>query len=135
MLETLGLFGLPGPHWLTSPSLSMFSVIMVFVWMQLGHNMLLISAGLNAIDESYYEASRIDGANSAHIFFHITLPLLRPTILFVLITNFITGISYFALMMILTEGGPAGSTNVTSLLMYNMAFSDLRLGRASAAAS
>ena len=132
--RTLGLFGLPGPHWLTSPSLSMFSVIMVFVWMQLGHNMLLISAGLNSIDESYYEASRIDGANTVDIFFRITLPLLRPTILFVLITNFITGISYFALMMILTEGGPAGSTNVTSLLMYNMAFSDLRLGRASAAA-
>jgi multiple sugar transport system permease protein len=132
--RTLALFGLPGPHWLTSPSLSMFSVIMVFVWMQLGHNMLLISAGLNSIDESYYEASRIDGANTVDIFFRITLPLLRPTILFVLITNFITGISYFALMMILTEGGPAGSTNVTSLLMYNMAFSDLRLGRASAAA-
>jgi multiple sugar transport system permease protein len=130
----LELVGLPQPPWLTSPSLSMFSVIMVFVWMQLGHNMLLISAGLNSIDESYYEAARIDGANSGHIFFKITLPLLRPTLLFVLITNFITGISYFALMMVMTEGGPAGSTNVTSLLMYNMAFSDLRLGRASAAA-
>lgn len=130
----LSLVGLPQPQWLTSPSLSMFSVIMVFVWMQLGHNMLLISAGLNSIDESYYEAARIDGANSGNIFFRITLPLLRPTILFVLITNFITGISYFALMMVMTEGGPAGSTNVTSLLMYNMAFSDLRLGRASAAA-
>lgn len=130
----LAFVSLPQPQWLTSPSLSMFSVVMVFVWMQLGHNMLLISAGLNSIDESYYEAARIDGANSGHIFFKITLPLLRPTILFVLITNFITGISYFALMMVMTEGGPAGSTNVTSLLMYNMAFSDLRLGRASAAA-
>lgn len=130
----LALLGLPGPGWLTSPSLSMFSVIMVFVWMQLGHNMLLISAGLNSIDDSYYEAARIDGAHSGNIFWDITLPLLRPTILFVLITNFITGISYFALMMVLTEGGPAGSTNVTSLYMYNMAFADLRLGRASAAA-
>jgi multiple sugar transport system permease protein len=130
----LAFVNLPQPQWLTSPSLSMFSVIMVFVWMQLGHNMLLISAGLNSIDETYYEAARIDGANSGSIFFRITLPLLRPTLLFVLVTNFITGISYFALMMVMTEGGPAGSTNVTSLFMYNMAFSDLRLGRASAAA-
>lgn len=130
----LGLAGLPGPGWLTDPSLSMFSVIMVFVWMQLGHNMLLISAGLNAIDETYYEAARIDGASNSDIFFRITLPLLKPTILFVLITNFITGISYFALMLVLTEGGPLNSTNVTALHMYNMAFADLRLGRASAAA-
>ncbi|MDB5505385.1 MAG: sugar transporter permease [Devosia sp.] len=130
----LALVGLPGPGWLTNPSLSMFSVIMVFVWMQLGHNMLLVSAGLQSIDDTYYEAARIDGAHSGNIFWDITLPLLKPTILFLLITNFITGISYFALMMVLTEGGPAGSTNVTSLYMYNMAFSDLRLGRASAAA-
>ncbi len=132
--RALGLVGLPGPGWLTSPSLSMFSVIMVFVWMQLGHNMLLIAAGLNNIDETYYEAARLDGANSTQIFLGITLPLLKPTILFVLITNFITGISYFALMLVLTEGGPAQSTTVTSLYLYNMAFSDLRLGRASTAA-
>lgn len=130
----LGLFGLAGPGWLTNPSLSMFSVIMVFVWMQLGHNMLLFSAGLNNIDETYYEAARLDGANSWQVFSGITVPLLKPTVLFVLITNFITGISYFTLMLVLTEGGPVRSTTVTALYMYEMAFADLRLGRASAAA-
>lgn len=132
--QVLGYFGLPGPGWLTDPSLSMFSVIMVFVWMQLGHNMLLFSAGLNDIDESYYEAARLDGANAWQLFTKVTVPLLKPTILFVLITNFITGISYFTLMMVLTEGGPLRTTTVTALYMYEMAFADLRMGRASAAA-
>lgn len=132
--RALGFLGLPGPNWLTDPSLAMFSVILVFVWMQLGHNMLLFSAGLANIDESYYEAARLDGANERQLFWRITLPLLKPTILFVLITNFITGLSYFTLMLVLTEGGPLRSTTVTALYMYTMAFADLRLGRASAVA-
>jgi multiple sugar transport system permease protein len=130
----LGFVGLPGPGWLTDPMLAMPSVILVFVWMQLGHNLLLFSAGMQSIDESYYEAARLDGANAVQLFTRITVPLLKPTILFVLITNFITGLSYFVLMLVLTEGGPIGSTTVTALYMYDTAFSDLRLGRASAIA-
>ena len=132
--RVLGFLGLPGPGWLTDPALAMPSVILVFVWMQLGHNLLLFSAGLQSIDESYYEAARLDGANAVQLFTRITVPLLKPTILFVLITNFITGLSYFVLMLVLTEGGPVGSTTVTALYMYDTAFSDLRLGRASAIA-
>ena len=130
----LGLAGLPGPGWLTDPALAMPSVVLVFVWMQLGHNLLLFSAGLQGIDESYYEAARLDGASPVQLFTRITVPLLKPTILFVLITNFITGLSYFTLMLVLTEGGPIGRTTVTALYMYDTAFSDLRLGRASAIA-
>ena len=132
--RVLGLLGLPGPGWLTDPALAMPSVILVFVWMQLGHNLLLFSAGLQSIDESYYEAARLDGANAVQLFTRITVPLLKPTILFVLITNFITGLSYFVLMLVLTEGGPVGSTTVTALHMYNTAFFDLRYGRAAAIA-
>ena len=130
----LGALGLPGPGWLTDPALAMPSVVLVFVWMQLGHNLLLFSAGLQGIDESYYEAARLDGASPVQLFARITVPLLKPTILFVLITNFITGLSYFTLMLVLTEGGPIGRTTVTALYMYDTAFSDLRLGRASAIA-
>lgn len=132
--HALDALGLPGPNWLTSPSLSMLSVIIVAVWVSLGHNILLFATGLNEIDESYYEAARIDGAEPLQLFWHVTVPLLRPTIVFVLITNFITALSSFALMLVLTEGGPARSTTVTGLYMYEMAFSDLRLGRASATA-
>ena len=132
--RALATVGLAGPNWLTDPSLSMFSVVIVAVWVSLGHNILLFATGLNEIDESYYEAARIDGAAPMQLFWHITIPLLRPTIVFVLITNFITALSSFALMLVLTEGGPARSTTVTGLYIYEMAFSDLRLGRASAAA-
>ena len=136
MNRTLGLLGLGAPGWLTNPSIAMTSVILIFVWMQLGQNMLLFSAGLSDIDESYYEAARLDGANELQVFFQITLPLLMPTTLFVLITNFIAGLSYFALMLALSDGtgGPMRSTTVTGLYMYQVAFSDLRLGRASAMA-
>ena len=134
--RTLALLGLGAPGWLTSPALAMTTVVLIFVWMQLGQNMLLFSAGLADIDESYYEAARLDGANEPQLFFWITLPLLMPTTLFVLITNFIAGLSYFALMLALTDGtgGPMRSTTVTGLYMYQMAFNDLRMGRASAIA-
>ncbi|MET0428090.1 MAG: sugar ABC transporter permease [Microvirga sp.] len=130
----LALVGIAGPAWLNDPSIAMVSVIMVFIWMHLGQNMLLFSAGLGAIDESLHEAARIDGAGETRIFWAITLPLLRPMILFVLVTSTITAVSYFALILVLTEGGPVNSTNVTALYVYGMAFTDLRLGRASAAA-
>lgn len=132
--RTLDLLHLPGPNWLTSASTSMISVIMVAAWMSVGQNVLMFLTGLNDIDECYYEAGRLDGANPVQLFWHVTIPLLRPTILFVFITSLITSLSSFALMMILTEGGPARSTTVTGLYLYDMAFTDLRLGRASAAA-
>ena len=132
--RTLDLFGLPGPNWLTSTSISMFSVILVASWMSVGQNVLLFLSGLNEIDETYYEAARLDGASSLQLFWHVTIPLLRPTILFVLITSLISSLSSFVLMLVLTEGGPARSTTVTGLYLYDMAFTDLRLGRASAAA-
>ena len=112
----------------------MFSVIMVASWMSVGQNILVFLSGLGEIDESYYEAAKLDGAGPLQLFWHVTIPLLRPTILFVLITSLISALSSFVLMMILTDGGPARSTTVTGLYMYNMAFTDLRLGRASAAA-
>lgn len=134
--RALGFLGLGAPGWLTDPNLALTSVVLIFVWMQLGHNMLLFSAGLASIDESYYEAARLDGANERQCFFRITVPLLMPTTLFVLITNFISGLSYFTLMLVLTDGngGPLRSTTVTALYMYKMAFEDLRMGRASAVA-
>ena len=131
----LALAGLPGPGWLTDPSLAMVSAILVYVWMELGRNMLLFMAGLGSIDESYYEAARLDGAGTWQLFRFVTLPLLKPTILFVVITGFISGMSYFTLMLVLfpgTQGGPSRAALTTGQYMYQMAFEDLRMGRASA---
>ena len=132
--RALDLFGLPGPNWLTSMGMAMPSIILVSAWMTLGNNVLLFLTGLNNLDRSYFEAAELDGAGPLQTFWHVTLPLLRPTILFVMVTSLITALSSFALMMILTEGGPARSTTVAGLYLYDMAFTDLRLGRASAAA-
>lgn len=134
--RTLGLLGLGAPGWLTNPGLALTTVTLIFVWMQLGQNMLLFSAGLADIDETFYEAARLDGASERRIFLDITLPLLTPTTLFVLITNFIAGLSYFALMLAISDGtgGPMRSTTVTGLYMYQVAFADLRIGRATAMA-
>ena len=132
--RALAVLGLPGPDWLTTPTLAMPSVILVAAWLTLGHNVLLFLAGLNEIDPVYYEAAELDGADPLRQFWYVTLPLLRPTIVFVGVTSLITALSSFALMLVLTEGGPARSTTVAGLYLYDMAFTDLRLGRASAAA-
>lgn len=130
----LGAAGIAGPNWLTQPATAMLSVATVMAWMTLGHNMLLFSTGLEAIDPSVIEAARSDGANGRQILWHVTLPLLKPTTLFVLVSTLISGMGSFALVLVMTEGGPDGSTMVTALYMYRMAFESLRMGRASAIA-
>ena len=133
--RVLGWVGINGPNWLSDPSVAMWAVIIVAVWYYLGQDMLLFSAGLEGIDDSFYNAAKVDGANTAQMFWHVTVPLIRPTLLFVSITGFIRAMgSAFALILVLTGGGPVQSTNVTALYMYQMAFTDLRMGRASAAA-
>ena len=130
----LGLFGVSGPNWLTDPQYAMWAIIIVSIWTGLGANMLIFSAGLEGIDASYTEAAQVDGAGLLQSFWNITLPLLRPTLLFVTVTSFISGMGAFDLVLALTNGGPAGSTSVAAFYMYQTAFEDLRLGRASAAA-
>jgi multiple sugar transport system permease protein len=80
------------------------------------------------------EAAVLDGAGPLRLLWSVTLPLIRPAMVFVTITSFITGMGFFALILAMTGGGPRGATEVTALYMYEMAFQDLRMGRASAAA-
>ena len=130
----LGLAGLRGPDWLTDPTMAMISVVMVMIWYDAGKNMLVFSAALEGVDQDIYDAATIDGAGAWRTLVSITLPLIRPAFVFVTITSFITGMGFFALILAMTEGGPRGATEVTALYAYQMAFEDLRMGRASAAA-
>jgi len=130
----LAVFGLAGPGWLVDPDWAMIAVVMVFLWSQLGQDVMLFEAGIEGVDETLEHAARADGASEASVFWFVTLPLLAPTLLFVTLTNMIRGVGYFALMLVLTGGGPVNATNVAALRMYNLAFTDLRLGLASAAA-
>ena len=132
--RSLGGFGVRGPDWLSDPIWAMVSVIMVMIWYEAGKNMLILSAAIDGVSPSLTEAAQLDGAGPVRIFWSITLPLIRPALTFVVITSFLTGMGWFALILAMTGGDPRGATNVTALFVYNMAFEDLRMGRASAGA-
>ena len=132
--RVLNLAGLPGPGWLTDPATAMVALLMVNTWMNVGQNVVLVLAGMEAIDPALYEAARLDGARERELFWRITLPLLRPALFFVTVMNVISGFGAFALVLVLTNGGPQRSTEVTALYLYQLAFEDLRMGRACAVA-
>jgi multiple sugar transport system permease protein len=116
----------------TSPDLAIYSIVLVNIWRHVGFVALLFYAGLQAIPRSLYEAARIDGASEWRVFGSITLPLLRPVMVFVLVTNVIGSFQIFDTVAVATKGGPADSTNVLIYYIYNTAFSFSRMGYASA---
>lgn len=130
----LAAVGIRGPDWFSDPTWAMVAVILVMVWYEAGKNMLILSAAMDGVDPLLSDVARLDGASPFQIFWSITLPLIRPALTFVVITSFLTGMGWFALILAMTGGGPRDATNVTALFVYNMAFEDLRMGRASAGA-
>ncbi|MCD6238502.1 MAG: hypothetical protein DRP50_00105 [Thermotoga sp.] len=134
------IFGLPVSKWLWDTKTAMFSVTLVGIWATLGINTLISYMGVKEIPISLYEAAEIDGGNEVKKFFYITLPLLKPIISFLMITNLINSFQIFDLVVGLTgqklaePGGPANSTQVLVLYMYQTAFKYLKMGKASAMA-
>lgn len=128
----LSWFGIQGPAWLQDPNWAMVGIIITSVWKDIGFVMILFLAGLQGISETYYEAADIDGASSFKKFRHITLPLLAPTTFFVFVISLINSFQVFDQVMIMTEGGPAGSTTVMVQLIYNHAFRYFEMGYAAA---
>jgi ABC-type sugar transport system permease subunit len=107
------------------------SILIVGVWKRMGYNGVLFLAGLNNISKTYYEAATIDGANSWQKFVRITLPLLSPTTFIVTVLQFFAAFKVVEPVLIMTGGGPAKSTMVLVLYIYNNAFSYLKMGYAS----
>lgn len=99
-----------GPQWLTSKDWALFAVILAVVWRQLGFNVIIALAGIQNIDESYYEAAKVDGATLFQRIMNITLPLLSPTLFFLVIINTINSLQTFGEINILTDGGPGQAT-------------------------
>ncbi|MCS0604233.1 sugar ABC transporter permease [Streptomyces sp. LP11] len=130
----LNALGFGSVAFLADPDTALPSVIVVHAWASLGSAILILTAGLKSIPESYYEAAALDGAGPATVFRKITLPLLRPSLLFVCVTQFLTGLQSFALISVMTKGGPGDATAVAALEMYRRAFSYGDWGTASAAA-
>lgn len=121
-------------NWLYDTKFAMPALIMVSVWKLIGYNMIIFLSSLSAISQSLFEAAKIDGANSFQIFKNITIPMLSPTIFFVVIITAISSFQVFDLIYLMTQGGPFDSTNVLVYSIYKEAFEYFNVGRASAIA-
>lgn len=114
--------------WITENRWAMKSIVIMTVWWTVGGPMVILLAGLKQIPEQYYEAASIDGAGALRRFFHITLPLLKPVLLFVVVMNIIASFQVFGQTYMITRGGPELSTRVLVQYIYETAFANYRLG-------
>lgn len=126
----LGVIGITGPSWLQSKTWAMPGIVVASVWKDVGYFALIILAGLQGIDRSYYEAAEIDGANWLKKLTKITVPLVTPTLFFVTIISVINSFQLFPQVMVMTEGGPGGATQVFVERIYNYAFRYYKMGYA-----
>lgn len=129
----LRVFGIEGPGWFASPRWAKPAFILMMLWGS-GNMIIIYLAGLKDISPSLYEAASIDGATYLQKIFRITIPLLRPVILFNVITGIIRILQSFAESFIITSGGPDGATLFYGLYLYQNAFQYFRMGYASAMA-
>lgn len=131
----LSVIGLGPIKWLTSESTSMISVAIVTVWQGLGYYMLIYLAGLQSVPDQLYEAAELDGAGFWRKQWHITIPALRPIILFVSVISTMGAFKEFTLMLVMTGGGPVNSTTTLVYMVYKEAFENINMGYASATAT
>ena len=126
--------GLQAQDWLFDERLAMPSVMALGIWKNIGYYMTLFLAGLSAIPGYLYEAARIDGANSFQQFRHITLPMLRPMLFFIVITGVISAFNVFEQVNVMTAGGPMNTTTTIVHQIYIRAFTEFKLGYGAAEA-
>ncbi len=128
----LAWFGIDGPGWWTDPAWAMPSIIIASAWKDLGFVMVILLAGLQAIDPELLDASRVDGAGWWRRLFSVTLPLLSPSTFFVVVISLINGFQVFDQVYAMTGGGPGGSTQVVVQQIYDLTFRYGAAGEASA---
>ena len=120
--------GIPGVPWLSSSNLAMVSIVLMSLWWTVGGSAAIVLTGLQQIPRQVLEAASIDGANPWQSFWQVTLPMLKPVLLFMVVMNTIGAFQMFAQSMLLTNGGPEMTTRGVVSLIYDTAFGDYRLG-------
>jgi multiple sugar transport system permease protein len=128
----LGLMDAPGPNWLGQTSYAMAAVIAVNVWRGLPFFAIIVLAGLVSIPREFYEAAEVDGAGSWRRFCHVTLPLLKPVLAVVILFSTIFTFSDFAIVQVLTRGGPVNTTHLFATLAYQVGLTGGNLGQGAA---
>ncbi|MBS4219262.1 sugar ABC transporter permease [Bacillus sp. FJAT-49711] len=129
--QALAIVGIQGPAWLQDPSYALGALIVMGIW-GIGNTIIIYLSGLQGVPEELYEAAEIDGAGIIRRFFHITIPMISPTIFFNLVMGIIGGFQYFTQAFVMTNGGPMNSTLFYNLYLYNKAFVSFEMGYASA---
>lgn len=132
--QILELFGVESIGWLTDPKWALLAVAVTTIWMNLGFTFLVLLGGLQSIDSYLYESADIDGAGYFYKLRRITIPMLSPTLFFVITVTIINAFQTFGQIDILTQGGPQNSTNLIVYSIYREAFSNYQFGTASAQA-
>ena len=132
--QFLGIFGIKGPTWIADPKTALLSCAIINIWSAVGYDLVLILAGLQGISKSYYEAAEIDGATPIQSFFHITVPLISPTLFFVVLMRTMTSLKQFDTVYLLVKAdNPAYKSTATLMtLFYREAFEKFNKGYASA---
>lgn len=130
----LGLFGIAPVRWLNETSTALPSLAAITIWRMLGYSTVVYLGGIQNISEDVLEASTIDGANTLQTVWHITVPLVSPTTFMLLILNSIEVLKMFTTINVMTDGGPAKSTQNLVVMLYEYAFRRYQLGYASAIA-
>lgn len=130
----LGVFRIPPVPWLESVWGGRVSLCLLVIWAWLGYNMVIMLAGLQTIPAELTEAALIDGASSTQAFFYVTIPLMRPVILFSVVLSTMGSFNLFSEIYNLTRGGPVNATITPVIVIFNQAFTNFRLGYASAMA-
>ena len=132
--QMLSVFGIRGPNWLSDPNLAIVSIAIIAIWSAVGYDLVMILAGLQSISASYYEAAEIDGANAVQRFFHITVPLISPTLFFVILMRTMNSLKQFdTVYLLIKQTNPAFKKTFTLMvLFYREAFEKFNKGYASA---
>jgi sn-glycerol 3-phosphate transport system permease protein len=128
----IGLLGVPPVDWLSDPRIALTSLVIVSVWKNLGFNTIILVSALQAIPTFLYEAAALDKAKPSKVFVSITFPMISPTLFFLALANIIASLKAFETIAIMTQGGPANSTNTLVHYIYQYGFQFFKIGYASA---
>ena len=130
----LGLFGAGGKDWLLNPHLALPSIMAMDVWASIGYYAIFYLAALQTVPQELYDAAKVDGAGRLALFRFVTVPWIRPVVIFVVVVNTIRAFQVFVEIVIMTRGGPLGSTMTLVYYLYEKAFHKIDMGAASAVA-
>ncbi len=128
----LGLFGIPEIYWLSNPKVALYGILLIEWWRGIGFHIILFLAAMLGVPEELHEAARIDGANGFQVAIRVTIPLMRPVILFSVVMGTIWAFQLFDTVFVLTNGGPVHATATMVWYIYNHAFRYGQVGMAAA---